>query len=74
MKLYMFKIKVASCRTNEFIGVKVGVIQADTLEQAEDDAYESYMTDTTCQLDVWEITPENGQKVNAAYTVYKSEI
>lgn len=73
MKLFMFKLKVVS-RTNEFIGVKVGVIQADTLAQAEDDVWKSYMTDTTCQLDVWEITPDKGHRLSAAYTVYKSEI
>jgi hypothetical protein len=50
-------MKVQSVRPTNIgkeIGTKVGFLRANTLEEARENIWEQFKSESTCQLDVWE--------------------
>ena len=73
--LYMFRLTQTAWRTGEHIGVTVGVIEADTQEEAENRAWELHGSDTACGFEIWELIPDRaGANRTGKYTVYRSEM
>lgn len=65
MQYFFFIMTQCSLRTGVAIGKKVGVVRADTQDDAERVAWEKHGNDGTCGLEVWPM-PEDGD----CFTVY----
>lgn len=68
-RLYFFCLTVCSHRTGAHLAKKVGVVYANSREEAENFVWEKLGSDVSCEPWVDEV-PEEGYE----FTVYKSEI
>lgn len=66
MKPFFFTLDIGHYRTGQIIGKNTGVVFAESIEQAQQIAWEKYGGDNCCCLDVWEIG-EDG----TSYTVWR---
>lgn len=65
MSVYFFTMTKCHYRTGLPMGKMVGVILADSQDEAERKVWEEYGSDSSCELDVWEVI--NGKE---SFTVF----